>query len=70
VVPTWLSAANEIAVDAFLHGRIPWVSICAVIEEVLASAPNLIPSTVSDVLEADANARLLATQVVTRWETR
>ncbi|HUR77766.1 MAG TPA: 1-deoxy-D-xylulose-5-phosphate reductoisomerase [Acidimicrobiales bacterium] len=70
VVPTWLSAANEIAVDAFLHGRIPWVSICAVIEEALASAPNLIPSTVSDVLEADANARSLATQVVNRWETR
>jgi 1-deoxy-D-xylulose-5-phosphate reductoisomerase len=64
VAPTWLSAANEEAVDAFLHGRIPWVAICAVIEEVLAAAPNSSPSTVEDVLEADANARDLARQVI------
>ena len=64
VAPTWLSAANEEAVDAFLHGRIPWMAICAVIEEVLAAAPNLSPSTVSDVLEADATARALARRVI------
>ncbi|MEY2469533.1 MAG: 1-deoxy-D-xylulose-5-phosphate reductoisomerase [Actinomycetota bacterium] len=68
VAPTWLSAANEMAVDAFLHGRIPWVAICAVIEEVLASAPNLIPSTVQDVLEADHTARALAQQVISARE--
>ncbi|MEY2472804.1 MAG: 1-deoxy-D-xylulose-5-phosphate reductoisomerase [Actinomycetota bacterium] len=64
VTPTWLSAANEEAVDAFLHGRIPWVAICAVIEEVLATAPNSSPSTVSDVLEADATARDLARRAI------
>jgi 1-deoxy-D-xylulose-5-phosphate reductoisomerase len=64
VAPTWLSAANEEAVDAFLHGRIPWVAICAVIEEVVAAAPNLSPSTVSDVLEADATARDLARRAI------
>jgi 1-deoxy-D-xylulose-5-phosphate reductoisomerase len=64
VAPTWLSAANEEAVDAFLHGRIPWVAICAVIEEVVAAAPNFSPSTVSDVLEADATARDLARRVI------
>src|SRR5258706_11581451 len=31
VVPTWLSAANEIAVDAFLNGRIKWQEISQVI---------------------------------------
>ena len=40
VAPTWLSAANEVAVAAFLHGRLPWVAIAEVIEEVLAAAPN------------------------------
>jgi 1-deoxy-D-xylulose-5-phosphate reductoisomerase len=70
VTPTWLSAANEVAVDAFLHGQIPWVAIRAVIEEVVAAAPNLIPSTVDDVLEADAAARDLARQVIDRWEKR
>jgi 1-deoxy-D-xylulose-5-phosphate reductoisomerase len=64
VAPTWLSAANEEAVDAFLHGRIPWVAICAVIQEVLAAAPNSSPSTVEDVLEADENARHLARRVI------
>ena len=64
VAPTWLSAANEEAVDAFLHERIPWRSICVVIEEVVAAAPNSSPTTVSDVLEADATARQLARQVI------
>jgi 1-deoxy-D-xylulose-5-phosphate reductoisomerase len=64
VTPTWLSAANEEAVAAFLHGRIPWVAICAVVEEVVAAAPNLSPSTVSDVLEADATARDSARRVI------
>ncbi len=69
VTPTWLSAANEVAVDAFLHGRIPWVAISAVIEEVLASAPNLIPSTVSEVLDADHAARELAQRLISARET-
>jgi 1-deoxy-D-xylulose-5-phosphate reductoisomerase len=64
VAPTWLSAANEEAVDAFLHERIPWRSICVVIEEVLAAAPNTSPTTVEDVLEADATARELARRTI------
>ncbi len=69
VTPTWLSAANEVAVDAFLHGRIPWVAICAVIQEALASAPNLIPTTVSEVLDADHEARELAQRLIRARET-
>ncbi|HUR76783.1 MAG TPA: 1-deoxy-D-xylulose-5-phosphate reductoisomerase [Acidimicrobiales bacterium] len=66
VAPTWLSAANEVAVRAFLDGRIPWVAICAVVEEVLASAPNLMPSSVSEVLDADATAREQARTILAR----
>ncbi|MEY2426986.1 MAG: 1-deoxy-D-xylulose-5-phosphate reductoisomerase [Actinomycetota bacterium] len=70
VAPTWLSAANEEAVDAFLHGRIPWMAICAVIQEALASAPNLIPTTVSEVLDADHAARELAQRLIRAREDR
>jgi 1-deoxy-D-xylulose-5-phosphate reductoisomerase len=70
VAPTWLSAVNEVAVEAFLHGRIPWMAICAVIEEVVAAAPNLSPSTVSDVLEADAAARDRARRSIDAREDR
>ena len=64
VTPTWLSAANEVAVDAFLHGHITWQAIVSVIEEVVASAPDAIPGTVEDVLDADFSARDLARRAV------
>jgi len=64
VAPTWLSAANEVAVDAFLEGRIRWQAIAEVIDEVVASAPDAIPCTVEDVLEADADARDAARHVI------
>ena len=34
--PAWLSAANEIAVDAFIHGQISWIQISEVLEAVLS----------------------------------
>ena len=64
VAPTWLSAANEVAVDAFLGGQIGWQAIAEVIAEVVASAPSTIPCTVEDVLEADAAARDAARHVI------
>ena len=55
--PAWLSAANEVAVDAFLGGLMRWVQIADVCAEVLAAHDGAIPGTVSDVIEADATAR-------------
>ena len=50
--PAVLSAANEVAVEAFLAGRIAWTGIAEVVEEVLsAGAGNA--DEVADVLEAD-----------------
>lgn len=64
LTPAWLNAANEIAVDAFLEGRISWVSISNVVESVLEnvqySAPGPEGWSVDDVLEADADARRAA----------
>lgn len=70
VVPTWLSAANEVAVDAFLGGQIRWQAISVVIDEVVAAAPDAMPGTVEDVLEADAEARERARQVISQMETK
>ena len=55
--PAWLSAANEVAVDAFLDGLMRWVQIADVCAEVLDAHDGAIPDTVSDVIEADATAR-------------
>jgi 1-deoxy-D-xylulose-5-phosphate reductoisomerase len=70
VAPTWLSAANEVAVDAFLGERIAWHSIAEVVGEVLAVAPDAMPATVEDVLEADRDARAGTTALLSKFEQR
>lgn len=64
--PAWLSAANEMAVDAFLEGRIPWVAIASVVAAVLDEHDGSVPDTVEDVMEADAEARRRAAVVIAR----
>ena len=66
--PTWLSAANEVAVEAFLAGRINWVDISRVIAEVLDVHDNGPAQAVDDILEADTTARRRATAVVGKAE--
>ena len=55
--PAVLNAANEVAVAAFLQGRIGFTRITAVAQEVLSrySAPQ--PGSVEEVLAIDAEAR-------------
>jgi 1-deoxy-D-xylulose-5-phosphate reductoisomerase len=62
--PAWLSGANEVAVDAFLAGRIRWHQIAEVCHATLERHSGGIPGTVSDVIEADAAARAVAAKVV------
>jgi len=52
-----LNAADEVAVDAFLEGRIPFMGIPRTIEKVLASTPEAHPATIAEVLAADREAR-------------
>jgi 1-deoxy-D-xylulose-5-phosphate reductoisomerase len=58
--PAILSAANEIGVEAFLAGRIAWIDIAAVVQEVLSEGAGN-ADEVEDVLEADRRARERAT---------
>jgi 1-deoxy-D-xylulose-5-phosphate reductoisomerase len=70
LAPAWLNAANEVAVAAFLQGRIAWTAIAQVVEatldryEVPAAGGGAGDRTVDDVLEADAAARRRADAVV------
>jgi 1-deoxy-D-xylulose-5-phosphate reductoisomerase len=64
--PAWLSAANEVAVDAFLAGNLRWNEIPDVCVEVLAMHDGATPHTVDDVIEADAQARRIATRLLPR----
>jgi 1-deoxy-D-xylulose-5-phosphate reductoisomerase len=64
--PTVLNAANEVAVAAFLEGRLPWRGIAEVVAEVTAahSPGNL--DGIEDVTEADGWARARARMSVER----
>jgi 1-deoxy-D-xylulose-5-phosphate reductoisomerase len=64
--PAWLSAANEIAVEAFLAGRIAWSKIADVIEQTMQHHDGISPTTVEDILQADESARKFAALELTK----
>jgi len=59
-----LNAADEIAVEAFLAGKLPFNGIARTIERVLALTTSGSPASIPEVLSADSQARDLARQVV------
>lgn len=64
--PAVVNAANEVAVGAFLNGKIPWIAIAEVIEETLAASDFNTPDSLDDVLAADRDARERAGVAVLR----
>jgi 1-deoxy-D-xylulose-5-phosphate reductoisomerase len=68
--PCAFNAADEVAVEAFLEGRLPFPGIAGVIEQVLARAPRIKLTAISDVLAADAEARRMAREEVERFTAR
>ncbi len=64
--PAWLSAANEVAVEAFLDGALSWTGIAAVVAEALESWTDDRVDQVESVLAADAEARARAREVLGR----
>jgi len=55
--PATLNAANEVAVAAFLQGRLPFLAITEAIEAVMDQLPPRPLASLDDVLRADAAAR-------------
>ncbi len=68
--PAWLSAANEVAVEAFLAGAIRWDQIAEVCSAALDRHDLVVPSTVADVEMADRSARMVARQELERISKR
>jgi len=62
--PCVLNAANEIAVHAFLGGRLPFMGIPAVIEQTLERVPAARVHAFDSLYEADAEARAIAAELV------
>jgi 1-deoxy-D-xylulose-5-phosphate reductoisomerase len=65
--PAALSAANEVAVAAFLDRRIPWLAIADVLADAVADPPGNV-TDVGDVLAVDRAARERARRLVRRIE--
>ena len=55
-----LNAADEIGVQAFLEGRIPFPAIAEVVEETLDRQPNVEATTIEEVISVDLASRKLA----------
>jgi 1-deoxy-D-xylulose-5-phosphate reductoisomerase len=58
--PAVLNAANEVAVEAFLAGRLPFTGIPGVIADTLDSVPARAADDLAAVMAADAHARRAA----------
>jgi 1-deoxy-D-xylulose-5-phosphate reductoisomerase len=65
-LPCALNAADEIAVEAFLAGRLRFLGIPRVIEEVMKRTPRVHLSSLDDVLANDREARERAREQVAR----
>jgi 1-deoxy-D-xylulose-5-phosphate reductoisomerase len=68
-IPAALNAANEVAVDAFAHGRIGFYGVAALVEgvcEAVAARGAGAPATVEDALAVDHESRRIASGLLSR----
>ena len=66
VAPAVYNAANEVAVEAFLKGNIPFLAIPEAVEHTLNHVPFSDPSDLAEVLDADHQARRIALTTLSR----
>ena len=66
VAPTVMNAANEIAVQSFLEGKINFTDIYEVVAEVIETFEPVKASSVEAIIDVDQQARHLANQKVSR----
>jgi 1-deoxy-D-xylulose-5-phosphate reductoisomerase len=64
--PCVLNAADEVAVEAFLGGRIPFTAISDVVEATLEAVPAAVPGHFEDLYAVDAEARDHAQALIDR----
>jgi 1-deoxy-D-xylulose-5-phosphate reductoisomerase len=61
--PAIFNAANEVAVEAFVAGQLPFTGIAELVQQTLASVGACEPSSLADVLAADSEARRTASRL-------
>ncbi len=64
--PAWLSAANEVAVAAFLHDTIRWTDIVPIVAGVMDQYQDVQLESVEGLVAQDQHARRLASDLITR----
>jgi 1-deoxy-D-xylulose-5-phosphate reductoisomerase len=62
--PCVLNAADEVAVSAFLGGRIPFTAIAEVVEQTLEAIPASIPGHFEELFAVDTEARERARELI------
>lgn len=60
--PAIYNAANEVAVAAFLDGKVPFLAIPRIVEQTLSRIKTIEPNTLDEVLATDQTARHTAQQ--------
>ncbi|MBI2516794.1 MAG: 1-deoxy-D-xylulose-5-phosphate reductoisomerase [Opitutae bacterium] len=61
--PAVFNAANEVAVAAFLAGRVPFLAIPRIVEDTLSRIKTVEPNTLAEVLAVDQQARESASRI-------
>lgn len=64
LVPAAMSAANEVAVEEFLNGRLRFLDIARLVESVVMKAPSNLARDIKDIMEVDAWARRVARSTI------
>ncbi len=64
--PLYLNMANEVAVQAFLEGRISFTGIFEIWERVMAEAPEAVPESLDEIRRAVGRATALAHDAVAK----
>jgi 1-deoxy-D-xylulose-5-phosphate reductoisomerase len=65
--PTVLNAANEVAVEAFLAGRLGFLDIARLVSAALEERPNTAVTSLAEVEAVDQDARRLAARLLGRF---
>ncbi|MEP7222020.1 MAG: 1-deoxy-D-xylulose-5-phosphate reductoisomerase [Novosphingobium sp.] len=63
-IPAVLNAANEVAVAAFLGGKLAFTRIAVEVEQVLSRFSPRAPTCLAEVIAVDAEARAIAAQIL------
>ncbi len=57
LMPTIMNAANEVAVDAFLHDKIGFLDIADTVEAAMTKYKNVKNPTIEEIINADAEVK-------------